>query len=276
MKDVVQTSFGASSRSPAKEDLPLKVEISDGLPHGRGDERRITQVLLNLVGNAIKFTDTGEVAIKASSTNGIVHGRRSSIRARVSPEPIRRRFSKSSSRPTARTPRRRAAPGLGLAIAKRIVEMHGGRIWVESELGQGIDIFIYELPVKVEQQVRRGMTKRILIVEDQEDNRQILRDLLTFGIRFDRGERRRRGVGRDRQAAARSHPDGHPAAGYRRLRGDTPDQGDPSLKSIPIIVVTSYALSGDEGKARAAGCDAYVTKPFSPRRLLAKVREFLP
>jgi two-component system cell cycle response regulator DivK len=53
-------------------------------------------------------------------------------------------------------------------------------------------------------------------------------------------------------------------------------KSDPSLKSIPIIVVTSYALSGDEGKARAAGCDAYITKPFSPRVLLAKVREFLP
>jgi len=48
------------------------------------------------------------------------------------------------------------------------------------------------------------------------------------------------------------------------------------MKEIPIIAVTSYALSGDEGKARAAGCNAYVTKPFSPRALLAKVREFLP
>ena len=53
-------------------------------------------------------------------------------------------------------------------------------------------------------------------------------------------------------------------------------KSDPATKSIPIIVITSYALSGDEGKARAAGCDAYVTKPYSPRQLLAKVREFLP
>ena len=53
-------------------------------------------------------------------------------------------------------------------------------------------------------------------------------------------------------------------------------KADPDLKAIPIIVVTSYALSGDEAKARAAGCDAYVTKPYSPRQLLAKIREFLP
>ena len=53
-------------------------------------------------------------------------------------------------------------------------------------------------------------------------------------------------------------------------------KGNPATKDIPIIVVTSYALSGDEGKARDAGCDAYVTKPYSPRQLLAKIREYLP
>jgi two-component system cell cycle response regulator DivK len=53
-------------------------------------------------------------------------------------------------------------------------------------------------------------------------------------------------------------------------------KADPDLKNIPVIVVTSYALSGDEVKARAAGCDAYVTKPYSPRLLLAKIKEFLP
>ena len=62
--------------------------------------------------------------------------------------------------------------------------------------------------------------------------------------------------------------DGYEAT--RRLKAD------PNTKSIPIIVVTSYALSGDEGKARAAGCDGYVTKPYSPRALLAKIKEYLP
>ena len=62
--------------------------------------------------------------------------------------------------------------------------------------------------------------------------------------------------------------DGYQAT--RRLKAD------PATKSVPIIVVTSYALSGDEAKAREAGCDAYVSKPYSPRQLLSKVREFLP
>ena len=121
------------------------------------------------------------------------------------------------------------------------------------------------------------MSKRILVVEDQEDNRRILRDLLTHAgyeiIEAENGEEAL-------AVAARERPDlilmdiqlpgldGYEAT--RRLKAD------PALRSIPIIVVTSYALSGDEAKARAAGCDAYVTKPYSPRQLLAKIREYLP
>jgi two-component system cell cycle response regulator DivK len=121
------------------------------------------------------------------------------------------------------------------------------------------------------------MSKRILVVEDQQDNRQILRDLLTsVGYELIEAEDGEEGVA----AATLHHPDlilmdiqlpvldGYEAT--RRIKAD------PALSAIPIIVVTSYALSGDEDKARAAGCDAYVSKPYSPRQLLAKVREYLP
>src|SRR6202165_3372891 len=121
------------------------------------------------------------------------------------------------------------------------------------------------------------MSKRILVIEDQADNRQILRDLLTSAdfemIEAQDGEE---GV----RAAVAERPDlilmdiqlplldGYEAT--RRIKAD------PALRAIPIIVVTSYALSGDEAKARAAGCDGYVPKPYSPRLLLAKIREYLP
>jgi two-component system cell cycle response regulator DivK len=121
------------------------------------------------------------------------------------------------------------------------------------------------------------MTKRILVVEDQEDNRIILRRLLS-SAGYDLIEAVN---GEDGVALALStRPDlilmdiqlpvmdGYEAT--RRIKSNA------ELKSIPVIAVTSYALSGDEAKARAAGCDAYVTKPFSPRQLLAKVREYLP
>ena len=121
------------------------------------------------------------------------------------------------------------------------------------------------------------MTKRILVIEDQEDNRRILRDLLSsVGYELIEAENGEDGVA----AAVADRPDlilmdiqlplldGYEAT--RRIKAQS------ALSAIPIIAVTSYALSGDEDKARAAGCEGYVTKPFSPRELLAKIREYLP
>ena len=120
------------------------------------------------------------------------------------------------------------------------------------------------------------MKKCILVVEDQVDNRQILRDLLT-SAGFDLVEAEN---GKEAIAFAQaSRPDlilmdiQLPILdGYEATRHI---KADPDLKSIPIIVVTSYALSGDEEKARLAGCDDYVAKPFSPRLLLAKIKEYV-
>ena len=121
------------------------------------------------------------------------------------------------------------------------------------------------------------MANRILIVEDQEDNRMIMRDVLS-SAGFDLIEAVN---GEDGVKLAHSERpdlilmdiqlpiiDGYEAT--RQIKGST------VLKSIPIIAVTSYALSGDQAKARAAGCDGYISKPFSPRELLARVREYLP
>lgn len=120
------------------------------------------------------------------------------------------------------------------------------------------------------------MSKRILVVEDHEDNRQILRDLLgSAGYEMIEAGNGEAGVA----AAAAEHPDlilmdiQLPILdGYEATRQI---KADPALNAIPIIVVTSYALSGDEEKARLAGCDAYVAKPYSPRQLLARIRDFL-
>ena len=121
------------------------------------------------------------------------------------------------------------------------------------------------------------MTKRILVVEDTEDNRRILRDLLTrAGFELIEAMDGESGV----SMAITHRPDlilmdiqlpifdGYEAT--RRIKAN------PETRNIPIIAVTSYALSGDENKALAAGCDGYVAKPFSPRRILAMVQEFLP
>jgi two-component system, cell cycle response regulator DivK len=120
------------------------------------------------------------------------------------------------------------------------------------------------------------MSKRILIVEDQEDNRMILRDVLsTVGyelIEALNGEDGVRLAQSERPALILMDIQLPKMDGYEATRQI---KSIAELKMIPIIAVTSYALSGDEAKARAAGCDGYIAKPFSPRELLAKVRKYL-
>ena len=120
------------------------------------------------------------------------------------------------------------------------------------------------------------MTRRILVVEDQEDNRQILRDLFASADyetieahTGDEGVRMAEAHRPDLILMDIQLPgiDGYEAT--RRIKGN------PALSHIPIIAVTSYALSGDAGKARDAGCTEYITKPYSPRQLLATVRKYL-
>jgi two-component system cell cycle response regulator DivK len=120
------------------------------------------------------------------------------------------------------------------------------------------------------------MSKLILVVEDQEDNRRIMRDLLTrAGYEVMESVTGEEGV-----AAAETHrPDlilmDIQLPGLDGYEATRQIKANPDLQHIPIIVVTSYALSGDDVKAFEAGCDDYVSKPFSPRELLAKIREYL-
>ena len=120
------------------------------------------------------------------------------------------------------------------------------------------------------------MSKRILVVEDQPDNRKIIRDVFApTGYEIIEAENGEEALA----AIAKARPDlilmdmqlpimdGYTAT--RRIKAD------PALRSIPVIAVTSYALSGEEKKAREAGCDDYIPKPYSPRELLAKVRQYL-
>jgi two-component system cell cycle response regulator DivK len=121
------------------------------------------------------------------------------------------------------------------------------------------------------------MSQRILVIEDQEDNRRIVRDLFTsVGYEIIEAVNGEDGV----SAAAAHVPDlilmdvQLPGIdGYETTRQI---KANPDLQHIPIIAVTSYALSGDDIKAYEAGCNGYVAKPFSPRILLAKVRDYLP
>jgi signal transduction histidine kinase len=152
VKDIVHSVFSSVESLAKNKKLELKIELPQKLPAAHGDERRLTQVLLNLVGNAIKFTDKGEVAIKAAAANGSVT---LSVRdtgpgiAEADQRKIFEEFQQADSSIT----KEKGGTGLGLAISKQIVEMHGGRLCVESSLGHG-STFSFTVPIHVEQQVK--------------------------------------------------------------------------------------------------------------------------
>jgi GAF domain-containing protein len=153
IKDVVHGVYSAVEPLANSKKLAFKIDVPANLPPARGDDRRLTQVLLNLVGNAIKFTDAGEVAVKAAASNGAYT---ISVRdtgpgiAETDQAKIFDEFQQADSTQT----KAKGGTGLGLAIAKRIIEMHGGKLWVESSLGAG-STFSFTVPLRVEHQAGR-------------------------------------------------------------------------------------------------------------------------
>src|SRR5579862_6216912 len=152
MKDVVHTVYGAVEPLAAEKKLSFKVEIAPDLPVGHGDERRLTQVLLNLVGNSIKFTDDGNVIIQASLKDGMFCVAVRDTGPGISEDDQKKLFQEFQQADSSTT-KKKGGTGLGLAISKRIIEMHGGRIWLDSKLGAG-STFTFMVPVRAEQTKR--------------------------------------------------------------------------------------------------------------------------
>ena len=152
LKNVIQTVFSAIEPLATGKKIGLKIDVPANLPQGHGDERRLTQVLLNLVGNAIKFTDVGEVSIKGSTANGSFKVEVHDTGPGISLADQAKLFEEFQQADNSIT-KQKGGTGLGLAISKRIIELHGGRIWLESDLGHG-STFAFTLPVTVEKQAR--------------------------------------------------------------------------------------------------------------------------
>jgi signal transduction histidine kinase len=150
IQDMVQGVYVAVETLASRKNLAFKVEVAPGLPPGRGDERRLSQVLLNLVGNAIKFTDAGEVAIKVGASDGAFTVAVRDTGPGISTVDQAKLFQEFQQGDNTIT-RKKGGTGLGLAISKRIVELHGGRIWIVSALGEG-STFSFTVPIRVARQ----------------------------------------------------------------------------------------------------------------------------
>ncbi len=148
---VVQTVISATESLAKAKGLTLTASVEEGLPLGRGDDRRLTQVLLNLVGNAIKFTDKGSVEIAARAVDGFFEIAVRDTGPGIAPDDQARIFEEFQQVDSSST-RKKGGTGLGLAISKRLIEMHGGTLAVESALGEG-STFRMVVPVRAEERM---------------------------------------------------------------------------------------------------------------------------
>ena len=151
LEDIAATVRSTLEPLAVDKKLALKVEVAPKMPPGHGDGRRLTQVLINLVGNAIKFTDAGEVVIMVGAADGSFHLSVRDTGPGISADDQTKLFQEFQQVDNAIT-RKKGGAGLGLAISKRIIEKHGGKIWLESEVGRGSK-FSFTVPVCVEPQM---------------------------------------------------------------------------------------------------------------------------
>jgi signal transduction histidine kinase len=151
---VLQGVFAALESLARDKQIALQLDLPAPLPKARGDERRMKQVLLNLVGNAIKFTERGSILVAAGMRDKFFD---ISVRdtgpgiAAEEQEKIFEEFHQADNSAT----KGKSGTGLGLAIAKRIVELHGGHIWVESKFGEGATFFV-RIPVNSHAQLEHA------------------------------------------------------------------------------------------------------------------------
>jgi two-component system sensor histidine kinase/response regulator len=272
--------------------LELTVDVPPDVPHVvRGDPTRLRQVLMNLIGNAIKFTEDGEVAVSAA-VDGPHPGedKRVSVRFRVrdtgigiSDEQLAHIFDEFTQADASMT-RRYGGTGLGLAIARRLVALMGGELTVTSHVGRGSE-FSFTLPYPVETPAGAatpGRTaslggRRLLVVDDNETNRRILRDMLgAEGVAVHEAHRADAGLEALRRAATAGT-----AFDLAILDAQMPDQDgfelatairrDAQLARTRLLILTSAGQRGDGERCRQLGIQAYLTKPIARADLIEAV-----
>jgi two-component system sensor histidine kinase ChiS len=148
VQDAVRVVWGSLGSLAAEKGLEFVTTVPEDLPPAYGDSRRVTQCLMNLAGNALKFTRQGRVEIAVQRLGDVLRFRVSDTGIGIRPERIGGIFAEFQ-QADATISREFGGTGLGLSITKKFVEMHGGRVWVESELGKG-STFFFSIPMRLE------------------------------------------------------------------------------------------------------------------------------
>ncbi len=268
--------------------LELTVDVPPDVPQiVRGDPTRVRQVLMNLIGNAVKFTEHGEVDVSATVAG--YHGDHTSVRFRVrdtgigiSEQQLATIFDEFTQADVSMT-RRYGGTGLGLAISRRLVALMGGALTVTSEVSRGSE-FSFTLSFTVEAvppaAARAAVSlggRRLLVVDDNETNRRIVRDMLgAEGMAVHEASRADAGLEALRRAAGARTP-----YDLAILDAQMPDQdgfelatairADGALQQTRLLILTSAGQRGDGERCRELGIQAYLTKPIARADLVEAV-----
>jgi signal transduction histidine kinase/CheY-like chemotaxis protein len=281
LHDCVEASLKTLSSRSDEKGLELLCEIGADVPENvKGDSGRIRQVLLNLVGNAIKFTSDGEVSLKVAvtseeGTTRTLHFTISDTGIGIPPDKLRLIFDPFSQADSSTT-RKYGGTGLGLTISARLVAMMGGKMWVESTPGQGSHFhFTVSLQASeskeagtetaVSLEIMRGV--RTLIVDDNRTNRRILSGMLQRWamrpVAVASGEQ-----ALDELAAGKQRGEPYPLilTDMHMPRMDGFDFAErirksPQLSATVIMMLTSAGHRGDDERCKALGISAYLMKP---------------
>lgn len=287
-EDVVQL-LSVKSRAHRVE---LGVLIpSDSFTHIIGDSYRLRQILINLVGNAVKFTHKGEVMIKVA-TEKTAMGANLSISIKDTgigiSEEVQKKLFRPFSQADGTSTRKYGGTGLGLAISMELVELMGGTLTLESELGRG-SVFSFTIPVELASEQVGGRAEedeqslaglKVLVIDDNATNREILRHQTVFWNMYcDTASDGREGVKKVKASLTTAPYD------VILLDLDMPEmdgmdvaqhlKSDPKTCSIPIIMLTSVGAYGDIQKSRDVGIKLYLTKPVRQRDLFSAVYSVL-
>lgn len=297
LAEEVDKVFSMFSRMADNKCVKLRKKInSRGLDCISGDPIRLRQVLVNLVGNAIKFTKDGEIIVSTECKNQPKLGEICNMLISVSdtgigiPEDKQDLIFKEFSQADSSTTRIHGGTGLGLAISKRLVEMMGGRLWVESKVGEG-STFHFSLDIKTGSHEEgifeeagvfaaedKERTLNILLAEDSEDNRLLVKNFLKdTPHRLDMAENGEKAlemftaneydlVFMDMQMPVM---DGYSAT--RAIRGW---EGRNEKKAIPLIAFTAHAMNEEVEKCLKAGCTAHLPKPVKKKELIETIKSY--
>ena len=282
--NLIERTCDVMALNAHKKGLEFTCHVMPDVPTALiGDPGRLRQILTNLIGNAIKFTEKGEVAIEVKCESGreryplLFSVRDTGIGI---PEDKLDTIFQSFTQVDSSTTRKYGGTGLGLTISRQLVEMMGGRIWIESKIGQGSTFFFtasFDLQTGPEEEIQppavdlKGLS--VLVVDDNATNRLILSEILTgWGAKVTEAEDGKRGLGELRNALKNDDPyklvlldcrmpvmDGFTVAEHVKE--------DPTLTGIIIMMLTSDHRAGDTYRCNKVGIDGYLVKPVKKAEL---------